>query len=760
MPKTAPPGDLKVAGSAKPFRVNAVPDAFDARDLVYQSRLQPLPPELDVRPSDKANFRVMTQEGSSCTGHAVAAMVNNVLAQQKRNVHVIPYMLYAMARRYDEFAGEEDEGSSLRGALKGWYYHGVLPESEWPGLDAELEPDIDAPAIAELARQQPLGAFYRVNAFRLDDMQSAVNELHAIVASAAVHEGWASPTVVARRLPGSQTVQHMAVIERNARNRPLGGHAFAIVGYNEVGFLVQNSWGTRWGRGGFATLPYDDWLSSAYDAWVARPGVRSIVSQRSHSRTVTATAGDVAEGPGPDLARLDRHVVNLGNDGRLSTTGRFSSSPAQIDRIFARMKDYHDYWAQHPVGAREGETAPRRIAVYAHGGLNSESTGLTIASRQLNWWLNNRVYPITFAWQSGPSETLVDQLTDLTQSSIPAGGVGFDLVEQFDRLVENIARVSARWMWDEMKENAQKASKPFAASKARWPVPATGAARQVMAGLPGASLVASRIKTYVRTSPEPVEVHLVGHSAGSIFLAAMLDRLSDVPVASLTYLAPAIRVDTFLEQVMPHLGGHVAEFTTFGLDEQRELDDVCGLNGRTVYQKSLLYLVSRALERPARGRSEVPLLGMQRFSDTKVSGTTFDKAIHDGGGSIIWSPSERPANSRSDSSSHGGFDDDNPTMTSVVLRILRSTTPSETTKFQAHAQRRDPEPPDGAAPLGTAAPALVPADVAEKGATPVTHMAAAAPQGAAAPDPSGSSGNATVAALQRRGWLKTERRQQ
>jgi hypothetical protein len=36
-------------------------------------------------------------------------------------------MLYSMARRYDEFAGQPgvDSGSSLRGAMKGWYKHGV-----------------------------------------------------------------------------------------------------------------------------------------------------------------------------------------------------------------------------------------------------------------------------------------------------------------------------------------------------------------------------------------------------------------------------------------------------------------------------------------------------------------------------------------------------------------------------------------------------------------------------------------------------------
>jgi hypothetical protein len=218
-------------------------------------------------------------------------------------------------------------------------------------------------------------------------------------------------------------------------------------------------------------------------------------------------------------------------------------------------------------------------------------------------------------------------------------------------------------------------------------------------------------------------VHLLGHSAGSIFLAAMLPRLEGVPIASLSFLAPALRVDTFMKQVAPHLRQHIGQFATFGLDERRELDDVCGLNGKNVYRKSLLYLVSRALERPAADRSEVPLVGMERFVDTEVAGTTVDKVVHDVGGSLIWSPAERPANSRSDCSTHGGFDDDSPTMTSVMLRILGSSTPSEITQFQAHAQRREPEPADP-----TAAPA---AEV---------------------------SANATIAALQHTGWQKTKSR--
>src|SRR5688572_11891828 len=130
MPKTIPPGIVELDHGT--FEASVVPDVFDSRDLEYRPRLAVLPKVVDCRPEDRY---VLTQEGSSCTGHAVAAMVNSVLVSQSDSTHVSPYMLYAMARRYDEFEGDADVGSSLRGALKGWYYHGVLPDTEWPGLD-------------------------------------------------------------------------------------------------------------------------------------------------------------------------------------------------------------------------------------------------------------------------------------------------------------------------------------------------------------------------------------------------------------------------------------------------------------------------------------------------------------------------------------------------------------------------------------------------------------------------------------------------
>jgi C1A family cysteine protease len=57
----------------------------------------------------------------------------------------------------------------------------------------------------------------------------------------------------------SDTVAHTGVVPMPARGEHvLGGHAVLAVGYDdaEQRFEVRNSWGDRWGNGGYFTMPY------------------------------------------------------------------------------------------------------------------------------------------------------------------------------------------------------------------------------------------------------------------------------------------------------------------------------------------------------------------------------------------------------------------------------------------------------------------------------------------------------------------------
>ncbi len=632
MPKAAAAGTAHVPGVATPFVTNVAPDPFDARDLLYRPRLDPLPDTLDRRRG--RNAFILLQDGSSCTGHAVAAMINTVLANKTGKPPydlVSPYMLYYLARRYDEYPGEDDAGSSLRGVLKGWWRHGVALQRDWPKLDTHLALD-DANLVAS-CRRRPLGAFYRVDVQRLDDMQSAISELHAVVASGSIHDGWLDPQ--AERGPHGKV---NFVIRKTANPKTIGGHAFALVGYNEIGFLVQNSWGKKWGKGGFATLPYEEWLECAYDAWVARPGVPQTPFERV--QLSVDKGGAVNAEAAPQSAVVRKHVLNVGNDGTLSQSGQATSSPAQLREIIAGIE----------------ATAARDVVIYVHGELKSESSGLNQVQEQFQWWLNNKVYPIFIVWESGPLETLIDQLSDLVHVPFGADLKG-KLIEAADRLVERTCAHVISFGWSQMKQNALAACDPLAA------LPANDAD---WLSKPAASLLLLLLKEKIANG---LRLHIVAHSAGAVYVNGLLPRLETygMKAESLSLMAAASTVADFENAVVPRLGTVVDRFTSFTLTDQFELDDTCG----PVYHKSLLYLVSRGFERK---NGEVPLVGMEHFFTTPLgSGKTLEQTIK-AAGRIVVASNSTPAGVDDDSKStaehHGDFHDDEPTMTAVLLRIL------------------------------------------------------------------------------------------
>lgn len=45
-----------------------------------------------------------------------------------------------------------------------------------------------------------------------------------------------------------------------------GGHAVSAVGFNDLGFLIKNSWGWEWNDGGYTLLPYSEFHKTS-EAW-------------------------------------------------------------------------------------------------------------------------------------------------------------------------------------------------------------------------------------------------------------------------------------------------------------------------------------------------------------------------------------------------------------------------------------------------------------------------------------------------------------
>jgi hypothetical protein len=120
-------------------------------------------------------------------------------------------------------------------------------------------------------------------------------------------------------------------------------------------------------------------------------------------------------------------------------------------------------------------------------------------------------------------------------------------------------------------------------------------------------------------------------------------------------------VDAFKQRLMGRLGSGVRDLTVYTMRRELERADDC----IGVYHKSILYLVQRALEPGASPQ----ILGLEDAltRDAQLRATLL------GGphARVVWSVSgDGAGDARSTSRSHGGFDDDRPTMTSVLLRVL------------------------------------------------------------------------------------------
>ncbi|HVK55482.1 MAG TPA: C1 family peptidase [Burkholderiales bacterium] len=590
--------------------LDARPDRLDLRDFPYRPPVENLPGQFPANPQVQQSLPAYLEAGlildqgkeGACTGYGLAAVMNYLLwaqsgMQMGRKDRVSPRMLYHLARFYDEWPGENYEGSSCRGALKGWHKHGACLETLWP-TDPEkperfVEPkdNWDSDAVT-----RPLGTYYRIDRQSVVDMQSAIRHTGAIYVSGMVHKGWS-----VKQKKGKLTHETLPVIRPNSQT--LGGHAFALVGYNDTGFIVQNSWGPDWGASGFAVLTYEDWVDNGSDAWVVglgvpvRQGVRGsakgapITSPKHyvHSKTIIQVGlpgwlgGDTPLANKPYAWSADMayaHTLVTGNDGHI-----INRLPhVENEKAAAR---YVCYKQPTEWFTKTNAAGPKRIVIYAHGGLNDEAESIQRIRVMAPYFAENGIYPIFVTWKSGWQETLANMLTDsaskeLGSATPPTRGIGDAIKEAWDRSIELLARsVLAGSLWREMKENVECAAD-------------TGRALCEL----GDQLKA------LKHDHGDLEIHLVGHSAGSFICGTLLKQLEGEPIASCTLYAPACDLEFALKHFKPAIESNSLKRNDFRihlLSHARELDDAVG-----PYRKSLLYLVSRALER----RHKTPLLGL------------------------------------------------------------------------------------------------------------------------------------------------------
>ena len=592
--------------------LNVQPDPPDLRDRMYEPTLERLAPQVDPD-VDPDHILDQGSEGA-CTGFALAAAINQLRRAGGERGSVSPRMLYEMARRFDEWEGEDYTGSSVRGAIRGWKNSGVCLHSTWPYREDRIG-NLTIRRAKE-ARSCTVGAYYRIRP-EIADVHAAIHEAGVIVVSAQVHAGWDWPD---RVIP--------------FHDRPQGGHAFAVVGYDSEGFWVQNSWGPEWGRGGLAVWTYEDWAHNVMDAWVVQLALPTPQIFGVKPQAAIKAEKSTREKTRVPRAEIAGHFVHV-DDGRFKEHGRYWSTNGDVRQTAALVARSPKY---------------DHLLMYAHGGLNSPDDSARRVRAMRDVFKRNGIYPYHVMYDTG----LVEELKDVIlrrgqQAEARVGG----LPDWLDRTIEKTTRRFGTRLWDEMKNDARIAFRPGGA---------------------GTHSLQHFIRELRKDDALPTTIHLVGHSTGGVLIGHLLTALANesIRIDTCTLFAPACTVDFYEKHYLPVLRGDttidLAALQILNLtDDLEQQDEVL-----KIYNKSLLYLVSNAFERLDEGQECMPLLGMETYSrdiDT-VAGKA--RVFYSDGSS------GRVSHSRT----HGGFDNDVTSM-NFVLRTILGRLPDRRLRFKA-----------------------------------------------------------------------------
>ena len=216
---------------------------IDLRDYKVTATSEPLPESFEL---DFSNIRVKSQGAvSSCVAHAMSTILEY---HAKGDHELSTNFIYGIRKK---LYNHEGKGMFLRDACRIVTNYGDPLLSDCPGnteipkvydLASEVMDDEEAMKTAASFRTK---SYYSCNS--IEDIKYAL-----------VNYG---PVLVSIKWYNDYKVSNGLLTGGNSKK--YGYHALVCYGYNEKGFLIQNSWGKLWGCGGRFTLPYDIKISEA-----------------------------------------------------------------------------------------------------------------------------------------------------------------------------------------------------------------------------------------------------------------------------------------------------------------------------------------------------------------------------------------------------------------------------------------------------------------------------------------------------------------
>jgi C1A family cysteine protease len=238
------------AQTPKPRKIKRygwIPDLPDQRDHLYAAPpevVTALPAKVDMR--DKCPEVYDQGQLGSCTANAIAGGVEFDLLKQGSEDFMPSRLFIYYNERVIEGTVESDSGAQIRDGMKSVANQGVCPEDEWKydiGEFTMKPPD----NCYQDALDNKVTSYQRVPQ-TLTSLKGCLAHGNPVVFGFQVYETFESKEVASTGdVPLPTTGEQL-----------LGGHAVMAVGYDDsrARFLVRNSWGSKWGKDGYFTMPY------------------------------------------------------------------------------------------------------------------------------------------------------------------------------------------------------------------------------------------------------------------------------------------------------------------------------------------------------------------------------------------------------------------------------------------------------------------------------------------------------------------------
>jgi len=237
--------------------------------------------EVDLRPKFKELGIGIRSQGRrpSCAIHAIVGALEFLEGRRTGKAENLsePYLYWATLKtlgRYDQFdswdsetSADSDAGFHLQEVFQALRAYGVPNAEESEGLDSfGKSGDLEKPSeeIIQKARSRS-----EIRAFAVPGRDKSIllgNIVHALNAG--------EPVVVGMGWPLYRAIRKTAYLDGQTP-RENYGHAVTLVGYRspsrrleDITFVFKNSWGVRWGAGGYGYVRYNYISQHLFSAFV------------------------------------------------------------------------------------------------------------------------------------------------------------------------------------------------------------------------------------------------------------------------------------------------------------------------------------------------------------------------------------------------------------------------------------------------------------------------------------------------------------